>query len=125
MAAAGKQYVYRIMTSAEWRAAKTAKRYAGSKSEKKAGVIHLSTAQQLRATYERRFRDQHDLVAVAFVADELAKHQGGRLVWQKNERLGEAFPNWRGAYLPVEAPYWERAHLGYTPGDDDPFLEFP
>ena len=54
--------IYKILSRAEWAAAKAAGRFEGSAVDHQDGFIHLSAADQAQETAARYFKDQADLV---------------------------------------------------------------
>jgi uncharacterized protein (DUF952 family) len=89
--------IYKICTSAEWRAAESAGAYRGSTADLKDGFIHLSMAEQAAETAAKWFAGQRDLVLVAVEADAL----GDKLKWEPS-RGGALFPHLYGE-LPLRA----------------------
>jgi len=92
--------IYKVCTSAEWKAAEDAGRYDGSAADRRDGFIHFSSADQLRETVARHFAGQPDLVLVAIEADAL-----GDLRWEPS-RGGALFPHLHGGPLPTAAARW-------------------
>jgi uncharacterized protein (DUF952 family) len=83
--------IYKILTAAEWRAARAAGWFEGSAADLADGFIHFSTAAQLDETARRHFGGQTDLVVLTVQADTL----GGALKWEP-ARGGDLFPHLYG-----------------------------
>ncbi len=83
--------VYKILTRAEWAAARAAGGFAGSAVDVADGFIHLSTAAQAPETARRHFAGQSDLVVLGLNADRI-----GRLLKWDPSRGGELFPRLYG-----------------------------
>jgi uncharacterized protein (DUF952 family) len=92
--------IYKICAAPEWAAAGRVSVYAGSADDRRDGFIHFSTGSQLTETARRYFKDQQDLVLVAFEAAQL----GEALRWETS-RGGEYFPHLY-ADLPVAKALW-------------------
>jgi uncharacterized protein (DUF952 family) len=86
--------IYKILSRAEWEAARTAGRFQGSAVDLADGFIHFSTAVQAQETARRHFAGQADLVTLEVEADEL----GPALKWEPS-RGGDLFPH---LYGPLE-----------------------
>jgi uncharacterized protein (DUF952 family) len=84
--------IYKILTRAEWAAAKAAGRFEGSAVDVADGYIHFSTAAQAAETARRHFAGQADLVVLEIEAGEL----GPGLKWEPS-RGGDLFPHLYGA----------------------------
>lgn len=84
--------IYKILPRADWDAARTAGRYAGSAVDLQDGYIHFSTADQAQETARRHFHGQADLVVLEIEAAEL----GEGLRWEPS-RGGALFPHLYGA----------------------------
>jgi uncharacterized protein (DUF952 family) len=80
--------VYKILSRAEWDAAKAAGRFEGSAVDRQDGYIHLSAADQAQETAARYFRDQRDLVLLGVETEGL----GPDLKWEAS-RGGALFPH--------------------------------
>jgi uncharacterized protein (DUF952 family) len=89
--------IYKICTTAEWRAAESAGVYRGSVVDHRDGFIHFSTAEQAAETAAKHFAGQRDLVLVAVDAEVL----GRALKWEPS-RGGALFPHLYGE-LPLSA----------------------
>ena len=94
--------IYKIATSAQWRAAEAATRFTGAPVDQADGFIHFSTAEQVGETAARHFAGQDDLVLVAVRAEAL----GPALKWEPS-RGGALFPHLY-ADLPLAAVAWTR-----------------
>ncbi len=90
--------VYKICAKADWANAKNAGRYDGAPVDARDGFIHLSAADQVRATAARHFADETGLVLVAFAAASL----GTALRWEPS-RGGALFPHHYGPLDPALA----------------------
>lgn len=83
--------IYKILSRAEWTAARTAGRFEGSAVDRQDGFIHFSTAAQAQETARRHFAGQPDLVVLEVEADAL----GAALRWEPS-RGGDLFPHLYG-----------------------------
>jgi uncharacterized protein (DUF952 family) len=84
--------IYKLLTSAEWRAAQAAGVFHGSAVDLRDGFIHFSAGHQVKATAQRHFAGQADLVMLGVEADEL----NPSLKWEAS-RGGDLFPHFYGA----------------------------
>ncbi|MGH6958443.1 MAG: DUF952 domain-containing protein [Caulobacteraceae bacterium] len=95
--------VYKLLSGAEWDAAKTAGRFEGSAVDRRDGFIHLSTAVQAPETARLHFAGQEGLVLLRLDADRL----GLSLKWEPS-RGGDLFPHLYGflacALVEAETP---------------------
>lgn len=97
--------IYKILSRAEWEAARAAGRFAGSAVDRADGYIHFSTAAQAQETARRHFAGQPDLVVLEIESADL----GAALRWEPS-RGGDLFPHLYGPLDPaavrgvVEAP---------------------
>lgn len=80
--------IYKIMTAAEWAAAKAAGVYEGSAHDRRDGFIHFSTAGQAAETAAKHFAGQADLMLLAIDPPPL----GAALKWEPS-RGGALFPH--------------------------------
>lgn len=80
--------IYKILTRAEWDAAKAAGQFEGSAVDLQDGYIHLSAADQAQETAAKHFQGQPDLVLLGVEAEGL----GGDLTWEAS-RGGALFPH--------------------------------
>ena len=80
--------IYKICSEGEWADASISRRYGGSQDDVRDGFIHFSTAAQLKASLDKHFAGQMDLVLVA--VDEVAL--GDALKWEMS-RGGALFPH--------------------------------
>lgn len=94
--------VFKIVAADDWRKAIATGAFCGSADDRRDGFIHLSAASQVAATYEKYFRNQSDLVLVAFDSAAL----GPDLKWETS-RGGALFPHYYGA-LPAALALWQR-----------------
>jgi uncharacterized protein (DUF952 family) len=107
--------IYKILSRAEWTAARAAGTFAGSAVDHADGFIHFSTAAQTGETARRHFAGQPDLVVLEIEAEDL----GAALVWEPS-RGGDLFPHLYGM-LPIDRVLATReAPLG---ADGVPFLD--
>jgi uncharacterized protein (DUF952 family) len=104
--------IYKILSAAEWQAAKTAGRFAGSAVDLADGYIHFSTGAQAQGTARRHFAGQEGLVLLKVNADLL----GEALRWEPS-RDGELFPHLHGS-LPTHLVIDARS-LGSRDGAPD------
>jgi uncharacterized protein (DUF952 family) len=89
--------IYKLLSAAEWRAAKAAGEYVGSAADLADGYVHFSTAEEVVETAVRYFADQPDLTMLTVDTDPL----GDALRWEPS-RGGVLFPHLY-APLPVGA----------------------
>jgi uncharacterized protein (DUF952 family) len=94
--------IYKIVRTPDWIDAEKAGVFKGSADDARDGFVHFSAAHQLRATSERYFRGQADLVLVAADAAAL----GEALKWEAS-RGGDLFPHLYGL-LPMSAIAWTK-----------------
>lgn len=87
--------IYKILTEAEWEAAKTAGRFDGSTVDRKDGYIHFSTALQAQETARRYFCGVDGLVLLSVPTEVL----GPELRWEPS-RGGDLFPHLYGPLDP-------------------------
>lgn len=80
--------IFKIFRRAEWDAFQAAGETDGAPVDVADGYIHFSTAEQVTETAAKHFRDESDLVLVAFEADRL----GSALKWEPS-RGGALFPH--------------------------------
>lgn len=80
--------IYKILSRAEWDAAKAAGQFEGSAVDRRDGFIHLSAGDQAQATAALYFKDQPDLVLLGLEAETL----GEALKWEPS-RGGALFPH--------------------------------
>ncbi len=95
--------IYKVLPARDWDFACQNGHFAGSRDDLRDGFIHLSAAHQLAGTLAKYFRDQEDLLLVAFRSDDL----GPGLKWEVS-RGGELFPHLFGP-LPTASALWQRA----------------
>jgi uncharacterized protein (DUF952 family) len=89
--------LYKIMTKKQWEQAQANGSFTGSEVDIKDGFIHLSAAHQVRATAEKHFAGQTDLVLVSVEEENL----GPMLKWEVS-RGDNLFPHVYGP-LPLAA----------------------
>ena len=107
--------VYKIAPRDSWDASLPGGRYDGSPDDMRDGFIHLSSADQVRATAAKYFAGQYDLVIAAVDAAKL----GNTLKWEA-ARDGAMFPHVYGPIL-SDMVLWTKA----LPLDDDGNFIFP
>ncbi len=95
--------IYKVLPARDWSSACLNGLFAGSRDDLRDGFIHLSAAHQLAGTLAKYFRDQEDLLLVAFRSGDL----GSGLKWEVS-RGGELFPHLYGP-LPTACALWQRA----------------
>lgn len=94
--------VFKIMPASLWDAAVASGQFTGSPDDVRDGFIHLSAADQIEDTLAKHFRNQDDLIIVAFNSAQL----GSSLKWEVS-RGGALFPHVYGA-LPVDFALWQQ-----------------
>lgn len=94
--------VYKIVPSASWAAAVAIGFFDGSSDDQREGFIHLSNKAQVDGTLRKYFRDQVNLVLIAFDSADLAP----LLRWEAS-RGGDLFPHYYGR-LPVNLARWRK-----------------
>lgn len=87
------QFLYKILSSSEWRDAVARGRFEGSAVDVQDGFIHLSAPHQVRETAARHFAGRDGLVLVGFAEDAL-----DHLRWEPS-RGGDLFPH---VYGPID-----------------------
>jgi uncharacterized protein (DUF952 family) len=80
--------IYKILSKAEWEAARAAGVFAGSTIDLADGFIHFSGHDTVRRTAELYFKGQSDLMLLTVEADDL----GEALKWESS-RGGALFPH--------------------------------
>jgi len=80
--------IYKILSRAEWDAAKAVGRFEGSAVDHQDGYIHLSAADQAQETAAKYFKGLQDLVLLGVEAEGL----GPDLKWEAS-RGGALFPH--------------------------------
>lgn len=93
-------FIYRLMSRAEWEAARERGCFEGSADDRRDGFIHFSAADQVAGTFARHYAARSDLMVLAVPTDTL----GEALVWEPS-RGGALFPHLYGV-LPVERVAW-------------------
>ncbi|NOT71196.1 MAG: DUF952 domain-containing protein [Hyphomicrobium sp.] len=94
--------VYKIVPARLWSNAQASSAFTGSADDQRDGFIHLSAAAQITGTLCKYFRNQADLLLVAFDSASLSPH----LKWETS-RGGELFPHYYGS-LPPHLALWQR-----------------
>lgn len=92
--------VFKIVPKADWLAACTTGRFAGSPDDVRDGFIQLSSPSQIAGTLAKHFADVPDLLLVAFDGDRL----GAPLRFEIS-RGGKLFPHYYAA-LPTDLALW-------------------
>jgi uncharacterized protein (DUF952 family) len=95
--------IYKIATQSAWDEALSVGAFRGSEDDRRDGYIHLSAAHQVRGTAEKYFRNQADLLLIAFAEEKLRPD----LKWEP-ARGADFFPHLY-APLPTSAALWTRA----------------
>lgn len=91
--------IFKVATRTAWDEACEQGTFPGSQDDRRDGFIHLSTHHQLVGTLAKHFKDQVDLMLIAFDADAL----GDDLRWERS-RGGDLFPHLYAA-LPTAAAH--------------------
>ena len=94
--------IFKIVATAEWRAAESAGAFDGAGVDRADGYIHFSTAAQAAGTAAKWFAARADLTLVAVDPEAL----GAALKWEPS-RGGALFPHLYGR-LPISAVVWSR-----------------
>lgn len=94
--------IYKVLPAADWAAACEQGAFSGSADDARDGFIHLSAAHQLGGTLAKYFRDQKNLLLVAFRSTDL----GPDLKYEAS-RGGDLFPHLYGP-LPTALALWQR-----------------
>jgi uncharacterized protein (DUF952 family) len=81
-------FVFKLATAGQWRAAVACETFNGSPDDLRDGYIHLSAAHQVEATARKYFSGVSDLVLVAFRTADL-----GQALRFEASRGGEDFPH--------------------------------
>jgi len=89
--------IYRIISTADWAAAKAAGAFSGTAHDLRDGFIHFSTAKQAADTAAKHYAGLSDLLLLYVRADGLT----APLKWEKS-RNDDLFPHLYGS-LPVSA----------------------
>ena len=87
--------LYKIMSWQEWETAQAQGIYKGSEVDRRDGFIHLSAANQVRATAQKHFFGKTDLLLLSVREEDL----GQSLKWDVS-RGGNLFPHIYGP-LPI------------------------
>lgn len=101
-AAIRQTHVYKIVPATLWAEATRSGNFTGSEHDRRDGFIHLSASAQVRETLAKHFKDQTDLLLVAYSAKAL----GTALQWEAS-RDGELFPHLYGS-LQTALALWHR-----------------
>jgi uncharacterized protein (DUF952 family) len=91
------RFIYRLISHADWQAARAAGAFEGSEHDRRDGFIHFSTASQLRETATKHYAARTDLLLLRVAVTGLT----APLRWEVS-RNQELFPHLYGS-LPVSA----------------------
>lgn len=94
--------VFKVLPAPLWQEAIRTGTFTGSSDDIRDGFIHLSTAEQISGTLAKYFRQQSDLLIIAFSS----KDMGALLKWEPS-RGGALFPHVYGD-IPVGLALWQR-----------------
>lgn len=94
--------IYKVLPASDWTTASAQGVFLGSRDDVRDGFIHLSAAHQLGGTLGKYFRDQKDLLLVAFRSADL-----GPDLKYESSRGGDLFPHLYGP-LPTTLSLWQR-----------------
>ncbi len=100
-------FIYKIVTTEQWRAAEEAGVFTGAPIDLSDGYIHFSTGDQIRETAAKHFAGQNDLLLVAVPTAPL-EHA---LKWEVS-RGGALFPHLYAALDPKLAAWVKPLLLG-------------
>ena len=95
--------IYKVFRRPEWDAFRAAGETRGAPVDLADGFIHFSTAAQVVETVAKHFRDESDLVLVAFEPDAM----GAALKWEPS-RGGALFPHLYRA-LALSEVVWDKS----------------
>ena len=95
------RFVYKIAPRSAWAAAQASGVVPGSTADLRDGYVHLSAAHQVRATAEKHFAGQGDLLLLTV---EIGRLPPGALRWEIS-RGGEPFPH---LYAPLRPAHVAR-----------------
>jgi uncharacterized protein (DUF952 family) len=87
------QYVYRLATRAEWRAAEDTGVVPTRDIDKRDGYVHLSTGDQVLETANLHFRGEAALLALEIALSTI----GDEVKFEPAPKRGEDFPHLYGA----------------------------
>ena len=96
------QTIYKILSTADWRAAQQAGVFRGAGIDLTDGFIHFSNAKQTRETAAKHFAGRNDLVLVAVEGERL-----GSALKMEPSRGGQLFPHLYGA-LSLDRVLWAK-----------------
>ena len=94
--------IFKLVATAEWRAAESAGAFDGAEVDRADGYIHFSTAAQAAETAAKWFAGREDLTLVAVDPEAL----GANLKWEPSR--GDALFPHLYASLPMSAVVWSR-----------------
>ena len=103
--------VYKVVSHAQWAAARQAGVFTGADVDHRDGYIHLSNGAQLEKTVSLYFADRDDLVLVALEAERI----GEALKWEPS-RGGDLFPHLY-ATIPLERVTWTKSFSSRNPDE--------
>lgn len=83
--------IYKVVDAATWERACEVGVFEGAEIDITDGFIHFSSASQVRATVDKHFRGQANLVLIGFESDQF----GEALKWEVS-RDGQRFPHLYG-----------------------------
>ncbi|WP_374574154.1 DUF952 domain-containing protein [Phenylobacterium sp.] len=106
--------IYKILSRAEWDAARAAGSFQGSAVDLADGYIHFSTAAQAQATAAKWFKGQDGLVVLEVEADDLPD-----LKWEP-ARGGDLFPH---LYRPLDTSLVRAVRVAPLGEDGAPRVE--
>ena len=98
--------IYKLLSKADWEAAKAEGVYKGAPIDLNDGFMHFSTAAQAQKTLELYFAGQKGLVSLEIATADLERAckesgvDGARLQWDHSKSRGEDFPHLYGMPLP-------------------------
>lgn len=101
--------IFKIFRRAEWDAFCAAGETDGAPVDLADGFIHFSTAEQVTETAAKHFRDESDLVLVAFDSETL----GAALKWEPS-RGGALFPHLYRKLMRADVIWDKSLPLGAT-----------
>lgn len=94
--------VFKVLPARLWQDAVRSGAFTGSADDVRDGFIHLSTAEQVAGTLAKYFREQSDLLVIAFASGDF----GPSLKWESS-RGGALFPHVYGN-IPVALALWQK-----------------
>ena len=94
--------VFKILPAQLWQDAVRNGTFTDSADDVRDGFIHLSTADQVPGTLAKYFREQPNLLLIAFASRDF----GPLLKWEPS-RGGALFPHVYGS-IPIELALWQK-----------------